>query len=74
MPFLGGGQNSKGQHYHQLFSVADGQPLSAALKLQFTTEHQAYPACWSTDEMYVFYTSLVADKLTIVKTGLSNKW
>jgi hypothetical protein len=74
MPFLGGGQNSKGQHYHQLFSVATGKPVSAALKLQFTTEHQAYPACWSIDETYVFYTSLLADKLTIVKTGLSDKW
>lgn len=73
MPFLGGGQNSKGQHYHQLFSVADGKPVSAALKLQFTTERQAYPACWSMDEMYVFYTSLLADKLTIVETSLSNK-
>jgi hypothetical protein len=73
MPFLGGGQNAKGQHYHQLFSVANGKPVSAALKLQFTTEHQAYPACWSIDEMYVFYNSLLADKLTIVETGLSNK-
>jgi hypothetical protein len=73
MPFLGGGQNSKGQHYHQLFSVANGQPLSAALKVPFTTKQQAYPACWSMDEIYVFYTSLVADKMTIVKTGLSNK-
>jgi hypothetical protein len=73
MPFLGGGQNSKGQHYHQLFSVAHGKPVSAALKLQFTTERQAYPSCWSMDEMYVFYTSLLADRLTIVETGLSNK-
>jgi hypothetical protein len=74
MPFLGGGQNSKGQHYHQLFSVATGKPLSAVLRLPFTTEHQAYPAYWSIDEMYVFYTSLLADKLTIVKTGLSDGW
>jgi hypothetical protein len=73
MPFLGGGQNSKGQHYHQLFSVANGKPVSVALKLQFTTEHQAYSACWSIDEMYVFYTSLLADKLAIVETGLLNK-
>ena len=73
MPFLGGGKNSKGQHYHQLFSVANGEPISAALKLQFTTEKEAYPPCWSIDEKYVFYTSLLADKLTIVETGFSNK-
>lgn len=66
MPFLGGGQNSKGQHYHQLFSVANGTPVRSAVKLPFTTEHQAYPACWSRDEMYVFYISVLADKLTIV--------
>jgi hypothetical protein len=73
MPFLGGGQNSKGQHYHQLFSVSNGKPIRAAVKLQFTTEHQSYPACWSIDEMYIFYTSLLGDKLTIVETGLTNK-
>jgi len=69
MPFLGGGQNAKGQHFHQLFSTANGEPASVVVKLQFTTEKQAYPACWSIDEKYVFYTSLLADKLTIVETG-----
>ena len=73
MPSLGGGQNAKGQHYHQLFSVANGEPISAVIKLQFTTEKMAYPACWSVDEKYVFYRSLLADKLTIVETGFSNK-
>jgi hypothetical protein len=72
MPFLGGGSSSKGQHYHQLFSVAHGEPVGAAFKLPFTTEKQAYLACWSVDEKYVIYTSLLADKLTIVETGLSN--
>ena len=69
MPFIGGGQNSKGQHYHQLFSVANGTPVGDAVKLPFTTEKEAYPACWSLDEKFVFYTSLLADKLTIVETG-----
>ncbi len=73
MPFLGGGQNSKGQHYHQLFSVYNGEPISDVLRLQLTTEKEAYPACWSIDEKYVFYTALLADKLTIVETGLSSK-
>jgi hypothetical protein len=73
MPFFGGGQNSKGQHYHQLFSVYNGEPISDVLKLQLTTEKEAYPACWSIDEKYFFYTALLADKLTIVETGFSNK-
>jgi hypothetical protein len=73
LPFLGGGQNSGGQHYHQLFSVDNGEPISAVLKLQFTTEKEAYPACWSSDEKYVFYTALLADKLTIVETSFSSK-
>jgi len=72
MPFLGGGQNSKGQHYHQLFSVANGKPIGSVVKLPFTTEKQAYPVCWSIDEKYVFYTSLLADKLTIVETNSPN--
>ena len=69
MPFIGGGQNSKGQHYHQLFSVAKGTPIGGVIKLQFTTEKEAYPVCWSRDEKYVFYPSLLADKLTIIETG-----
>jgi hypothetical protein len=72
MPFLGGGQNSRGQHYHQLFSVANGKPGEAVVKLQFTTEKEAYSVCWSIDEKYVFYTSLLADTLTIVKSNCSN--
>lgn len=73
MPFLGGGQNSKGQHYHQLFSIVKGEPISNVIKLQFTTKKEAYQACWSIDEKYVFYTALLADKLTIVETGFSSK-
>jgi hypothetical protein len=73
MPLIGGGQNSKSQHYHQLFSVADGEPIGPIIKLQFTTEKEAYSVCWSIDEKYVFYTSILADKLAIVKTGFSNK-
>ena len=73
MPFFGGGQNSKGQHYHQLFSLVNGEPISDVLKLQFTTEKEVYPACWSIDEKYVFYTALLADKLTIVETGFSSR-
>ena len=69
MPFIGGGQNSKGQHYHQLFSVANGTPIGGVVKLQFTTEKEAYLVCWSPDEKYVFYTSLLVDKLAIVETG-----
>jgi hypothetical protein len=72
MPFLGGGQNSNGQHYHQLFSVANGKPIGAVVKILFTTEKQAYPVCWSIDEKYVFYASLLADKLTIVETNSPN--
>lgn len=73
LPFLGGGQNAKGRHYHQLFSVVDGTPIGDAVKLRFTTEKEAYPACWSTDEKYVFYTALLNEKLTIIKTDLVNK-
>jgi hypothetical protein len=73
MPFFGGGQNSKGQHYHQLFSLVNGEPISDVKKLQFTTEKEVYPACWSIDEKYVFYTALLADKLTIVETGFSSR-
>ncbi len=72
MPFLGGGQNSKGLHYHQLFSVADGKPIEDVVRLRFTTEKQAYSTCWSLDQKYVFYASLLADKLSIVETNCSN--
>ena len=73
MPFFGGGQNSKGQHYHQLFSVVNGSSVGVFVKLSFTTEKEAYPACWSTDEKYVFYTALLNENLTVVKTDVLNK-
>ena len=73
MPYLGGGQNSKGRHYHQLFSVANGKPVSPVVKLPFTTEKEAYSICWSIDGKYIFYASLLADKLIIVETNFFNQ-
>ena len=73
MPFLGGGQSSKGQHYHQLFSVADGSPIGSFVKLPFMTEKEAYHACWSANGKYVFYTALLNENITVIKTDLLNK-
>ena len=68
LPSLGGGQNAKGRHYQQVFSVESGSPLGGAVALPFTTEREAYRACWSADGNYVFYASLLNEKLTVVKS------
>jgi hypothetical protein len=69
LPFLGGGQNARGRHYQQLYSVESGAPLGEAVALPITTEREAYRACWSADGAYVFYAALLNEKLAVVKNN-----
>ncbi len=52
-PIFPGG--ATGQHYHQLFSEIDGEPLGQAVRVPLITRDTYFKVCWTRDERYVIY-------------------
>jgi hypothetical protein len=70
MPFLGGGANARGQHYHELLQApAFSSNEQSEAQLPFTTARVAWTGCWSADEYFVVYTSVLYDELCVVRVG-----
>ena len=68
LPFLGGGSNVQGRHYHQVFSLPDLSALDGStIEVPFTTEQVAFSGCWSADERFVVYTSALYQELCVVE-------
>jgi hypothetical protein len=47
--------SSSGQHYHQLFSEIDGEPIGDPLRLPFSGAPNPPDGCWSPDNSFVLY-------------------
>jgi hypothetical protein len=47
--------SSSGQHYHQLFSEIDGEPIGDPLRLPFSGAPNPPWGCWSPDNGFVLY-------------------
>lgn len=68
MPFLGGAANARGVHYHELvhlpeLTVEEG----SRVRVPLTTRHQAFIGCWSADERFVVYTSVLYQELCVIR-------
>lgn len=67
MPFLGGGANARGRHYHEVLQLpAFSSNARRQARLPFTTARVAWTGCWSADERFVVYTSVLYDELCII--------
>ena len=44
-----------GQHYHQLFSEIDGEPLGKPVRVPLITAETYFQVSWTRDEQYVIY-------------------
>jgi hypothetical protein len=70
MPFLGGGASAHGQHYHEVFNLPE-LTVNDELRVQlpFTTQRGAFVICWSADEQFVVYTSVLYQELCVVRVA-----
>ena len=50
-----------GQHYHQLFSEIDGEPLGKPVRVPLITAETYFRVCWTQDEQYVIYSQQEPD-------------
>ena len=53
--------SSSGQHYHQLFSEVDGEPVGEPLRLPFAGAPGPPRGCWSPDGGFVLYCDLTGE-------------